>query len=182
MTTKQEEYELPKYLVWDYDVDAEQMRQYIKDKNCEAHLWAVARVLEKGQQSDINELLTIADVIEDLPKVKIPKVRRFIFKKILQFRLSEINVIHTCEYDDQFSGCLEQDSDVDIDALRHHIHDKNSELRFQAIGQVLDKGTIKDIQELLTVEDINEALPIVTLSDDRRNLFEISLRVWQNTS
>jgi hypothetical protein len=67
-----------------------------------------------------------------------------------------------------------------IDDLRNYINDKDSELRNWAMGRILRHGTIKDIQELLTIEEINEALKSVTLPEKRKELLEKALPVWQN--
>lgn len=68
----------------------------------------------------------------------------------------------------------------DIVSLRRHIDDKNSEMRLWAIGRILEKGNPKDILEMLSVEEIAEALPRIQLPESKRELLEKLLQVWQN--
>lgn len=69
--------------------------------------------------------------------------------------------------------------DIDVDALRHHIGDKGSTQRMWAIGRVLKYAAWEDIKRLLTVEDIEEALPQVDLPERKRKTLERALRVWR---
>ena len=70
--------------------------------------------------------------------------------------------------------------DMDVDELRHHVQDKDSPQRIWAIGRILKYAELKDINRLLTVEDITEVLPQVDLPDKRRRMFERAVRVWQH--
>ncbi|MGH7230779.1 MAG: hypothetical protein ACREJU_05390 [Nitrospiraceae bacterium] len=72
--------------------------------------------------------------------------------------------------------------DRDVNDLRRYIHDKDSSQRIWAIGRVLKYGDPKDIKQLLTVEDIEEALPQVDLPDQRRKMYERLLPVWKHGS
>ncbi len=80
----------------------------------------------------------------------------------------------------RMSNHIVWDYNEDIESLRRYIDDKNSNLRYWAIGRILKKGTIKDIQELLTIEEIEEALERIELPEERREILEHALRVWQN--
>lgn len=69
--------------------------------------------------------------------------------------------------------------DQDINELRRHIQDKESDQRIWAIGRVLKYGRLEDIRRLLTVDDIEEVLPQVDLPEQRRKMFERAVMVWR---
>jgi hypothetical protein len=69
--------------------------------------------------------------------------------------------------------------DIDVDDLRVHIRDKNSTQRLWAIGRVLKYAAWEDIRRLLTVEDIEEALPYTDLPEQRRKTLEKALEIWR---
>ena len=69
--------------------------------------------------------------------------------------------------------------DLHMDGLRGHIRDKNSAQRLWAIGRVLKYATWEDIRRLLTVEDIEDALPYTDLPEKKRQVLERALEIWQ---
>ena len=69
--------------------------------------------------------------------------------------------------------------DIDVDELRGHIRDKNSTQRLWAIGRVLKYATWEDIRRLLTVEDIEDALPYTDLPEKKRKVLERALEIWR---
>jgi hypothetical protein len=69
--------------------------------------------------------------------------------------------------------------DMDVDDLRRHIEDKDSAQRIWAIGRVLKYATWEDVRRLLTVEDIEEALPLIDLPEKRRRMLEKAVEVWR---
>ncbi|MBI3273036.1 MAG: hypothetical protein HYZ53_28865 [Planctomycetes bacterium] len=69
--------------------------------------------------------------------------------------------------------------DEDIDGLMGHIHQKDSQ-RIWAIGRILKHARFDEVRKLLTVEDIEEALPQVDLPKKRRELLEAALPIWKN--
>jgi hypothetical protein len=69
--------------------------------------------------------------------------------------------------------------DLNMDGLRGHIRDKNSTQRLWAIGRVLKYATWEDIRRLLTVEDIEDALPYTDLPEQRRKMLERALEIWR---
>lgn len=68
--------------------------------------------------------------------------------------------------------------DMDVNDLQRHIRDKDSPERLWAIGRVLKIGAPKDWRELLSIEDIAEALPLIDLPQKRRKVVEKALEVW----
>lgn len=72
--------------------------------------------------------------------------------------------------------------DEDANDLRRYIEDKESPERIWAIGRVLKYAEWKDIRRLLSVEDIEEALPQVDLPAKKRRSIERALEVWRGGS
>ena len=71
--------------------------------------------------------------------------------------------------------------DEDANDLRRYIEieDKTSPERIWAISRVLKYADWKDIRRMLTVEDIEEALPQVDLPERKRKALEKALEVWR---
>ena len=74
--------------------------------------------------------------------------------------------------------------DEDVNDLRRYIdlEDKNSPERLWAIARVLKYADWKDVKRMLTVEDIEEALPQIDLPDKKRKALEKALEVWRSGS
>lgn len=74
--------------------------------------------------------------------------------------------------------------DEDVNDLRRYINleDKNSPERLWAIARVLKYGDWKDVKRVLTVEDIEEALPQIDLPEKKRKALEKALEVWRSGS
>ncbi|MBI4576025.1 MAG: hypothetical protein HY722_07155 [Planctomycetes bacterium] len=70
--------------------------------------------------------------------------------------------------------------DEDIDDLMSHVRDKDSPQRIWAIGRILKYASMEEIRKLLTVEDIENALPNVDLPAERQRMFEAALQVWKH--
>lgn len=70
--------------------------------------------------------------------------------------------------------------DEDVNDLRRYIDDKDSPERIWAIGRVLKYGNPKDWKELLSVKDIEDALPQIDLPEKKRKVIERALKVWMN--
>ncbi len=69
--------------------------------------------------------------------------------------------------------------DLDVNDLRSSIRSRDSGQRLWAIGRILKYADWKDIRHLLTVEDIEEALPHVDLPEKRRKMLEQAIPVWR---
>jgi hypothetical protein len=48
-----------------------------------------------------------------------------------------------------------------------------------AIGRVLKYAKWEDVKRLLTVEDIEEALPYIDLPEKKRKMLEKAIEVWR---
>lgn len=70
--------------------------------------------------------------------------------------------------------------DRDVDDLWKDIENENSPQRLWAIGRILKFADLKDIRRLLTVEDIEEALPEVDLPPKRRKMLEQAIPIWRH--
>jgi len=70
--------------------------------------------------------------------------------------------------------------DRDVNEIRSHIDDKDSSERIWAIGRVLKYGNPEDWKKLLSVDDIQEALPQIDLPEKKRKIIEMALKVWIN--
>jgi hypothetical protein len=67
-----------------------------------------------------------------------------------------------------------------VNDLRRHIEDKDSPERIWAIGRVLKYGSPEDWRKLLSLEDIEEALPQIDLPEKKRKVIERAMKVWIN--
>jgi hypothetical protein len=74
--------------------------------------------------------------------------------------------------------------DEDANDLRRYIEreDKNSPERIWAIARVLKHADWKDVKRMLTVEDIEDALPQIDLPEKKRKALEKALEVWRSGS
>jgi hypothetical protein len=70
--------------------------------------------------------------------------------------------------------------DEDVNDLQRYIQDKDSTQRMWAIGRVLKYALWEDIKRLLTVEDIEEALPQIDLPEKKRKMLERAIEVWRH--
>ncbi|GEM_PF-1434509 len=70
--------------VWDYDMDQEEFRRHIEDKDSSLHEWAVGRVLKYSDWSDVKKMLSIDDIEQMLPKVDLPEKKRRNIEKALK--------------------------------------------------------------------------------------------------
>jgi len=83
-------------------------------------------------------------------------------------------------FGDKITSQVVWEYDRDVYDLQRYIHDKDSTQRLWAIGRVLKFARWEDIRRLLTVEDIEEALPHVDLPEKRRTMLEQALPVWRH--
>jgi hypothetical protein len=78
------EREVPRQTVWEYDIDVDDLRVYIRDKNSTQRLWAIGRVLKYATWEDLRRLLTVEDIEEALPYTDLPEQRRKTLEKALE--------------------------------------------------------------------------------------------------
>ena len=72
------------HLVWEYDRDIEDLRAAIEDKSSPDRLWAIERVLREAPNLDVvRRLLTVEDIVENLPKVELPPEKRKAYEALL---------------------------------------------------------------------------------------------------
>ncbi|MBI2840138.1 MAG: hypothetical protein HYX75_17620 [Acidobacteria bacterium] len=71
------------------------------------------------------------------------------------------------------------DYNEDIDDLVRYVRDSTSPQRIWAIGRILKNCRFEEIRKLLRVEDIEDALPSVDISLDRRRALEAALPIWK---
>jgi hypothetical protein len=72
--------------------------------------------------------------------------------------------------------------DLNIDDVCGFIRDRNSPQRMWALSRVLKYAKMEDIRRLLTIEDIEEALPVVDLPQKRRKALQQALPIWRHAS
>jgi hypothetical protein len=78
------EREVPRQIVWEYDIDVDDLRGYIRDKNSTQRLWAIGRVLRYATWEDIRRLLTVEDIADALPYTDLPEQRRKMLERALE--------------------------------------------------------------------------------------------------
>lgn len=110
----------------------------------------------------------------------IPEIDKRIENKNTHIVVREWLIDYKNSLEDQIKKHIVWEYNEDIDSIRSYINDKNSELRLWAISRILKNGKMKDIQELLSIEDIQEVLPDIQIPEERREMIEKSLMVWKN--
>lgn len=70
--------------------------------------------------------------------------------------------------------------DREVNDLKRYIRGDNLEQKRWAIGRILKYAEWSDVRKLLSVEDIEEALPHIDLSDRRRTMIERLLPTWKH--
>lgn len=71
-------------MVWEYDMDVEDLRHHIRDKGSAQRIWAIGRVLKYAAWEDIRRLLTAEDIEEALPHVDLPEKKRKMLEKAVE--------------------------------------------------------------------------------------------------
>lgn len=64
------------YFLWDYDMTEKDVRKILKEGNEFSRLWLVARILESAKYEDVWKYLTLDEVLQFFPKLKLKKVIR----------------------------------------------------------------------------------------------------------
>jgi len=78
------EREIPREIVWEYDIDVEGLRQHIRDRESPQRMWALGRVLKYAAWEDIKRLLTVEDIEEALPQVDLPEKKRKVLERAIK--------------------------------------------------------------------------------------------------
>jgi hypothetical protein len=76
--------EIPRQIVWEYDLNMDELRGHIRDKNSAQRLWAIGRVLKYAPWEDIRRLLTVEDIEEVLPYTDLPEKKRQVLERALE--------------------------------------------------------------------------------------------------
>lgn len=59
--------------IWEYDLDARDLKRFIDDRNAPERLWAISRILKHAKWEDVQELLTPEDIKDALPLIDMPE-------------------------------------------------------------------------------------------------------------
>lgn len=81
--------ETARQVVWEYDLDVNDLRRHIQDRESPERIWAIGRVLKYAEWKDIRKLLTVEDVAEALPQVDLPEKKRRMIERALEAWLHE---------------------------------------------------------------------------------------------
>jgi len=75
--------EVTTHLVWEYDREVNDLKRYIQGEDVEQKRWAVGRILNYAEWSDVRKLLSLADIEEALPYINLPERRRSMIERLL---------------------------------------------------------------------------------------------------
>lgn len=70
-------------LVWEYDLEVNDVKRYIHGDDIDQKRWAIGRVLKYAQWSDVRKLLTVDEIEEALPYIALPEPRRTTITRLL---------------------------------------------------------------------------------------------------
>lgn len=70
--------------------------------------------------------------------------------------------------------------DRDINDLKRYIRGDDADQKRWAIGRILKYAEWPDVRKLLSVEDIEETLPYITLPEPKRRMIERLLPIWKH--
>lgn len=59
------------YFLWDYDLTADQVRSILRSGNETDRLWLTARILSSARYEDVWQYLTIKDIVDIYPKLRL---------------------------------------------------------------------------------------------------------------
>jgi len=76
-------HEIRTNLVWEYDLEVNDLKRYIRGENLDQKRWAIGRILKYAQWSDVRKLLTVDEIEEALPYIALPEPRRTIIERLL---------------------------------------------------------------------------------------------------
>jgi hypothetical protein len=70
--------------------------------------------------------------------------------------------------------------DREVNDVQRYLQGEDIEQKRWAIARVLKYAQWSDVRKLLTVDDIEEALPHITLPEPRRTMIERLLPTWKH--
>jgi hypothetical protein len=65
--------EVKTHLIWEYDLEVNDVKRYIYGDDIDQKRWAIGRVLKYAQWSDVRKLLTVDEIEEALPHITLPE-------------------------------------------------------------------------------------------------------------
>ncbi len=75
--------EVKTHLIWEYDLEVNDVKRYIHGDDIDQKRWAIGRVLKYAQWSDVRKLLTVDEIEEALPYITLPEPRRTTITRLL---------------------------------------------------------------------------------------------------
>ncbi len=71
------------YFLWDYDLTNQEIERVLHGKNETEKIWLISRILESAKYSDVWKYLTLSDVKNYFPKLKLKKPVARVWEKAL---------------------------------------------------------------------------------------------------
>jgi hypothetical protein len=76
-------HEVKTNLVWEYDLEVNDLKRYIHGEDVDQKRWAIGRILKYAQWSDVRKLLTVDEIEWALPHITLPEPRRTMIERLL---------------------------------------------------------------------------------------------------
>ncbi|MDH5253030.1 MAG: hypothetical protein OEW25_06865, partial [Nitrospira sp.] len=70
--------------------------------------------------------------------------------------------------------------DREVNDLKRYIQGEDAEQKRWAVGRILKYAEWSDVRKLLSLDDIEEALPYINLPERRRSMIERLLPTWKH--
>lgn len=71
------------YFLWDYDLTEDQVHKILRDDNETERLWLTARILSSANFDDVWKYLTLGQVVESFPKLRMRPVIKDYWRRAL---------------------------------------------------------------------------------------------------
>lgn len=72
------------YFLWDYDLSKKDVRRILRDGSEQEKIWLASRILESARYKDVWKYLTLNEIAEFFPKLRLKKPVRRAWKRALQ--------------------------------------------------------------------------------------------------
>lgn len=70
--------------IWDYDLDARDLKRFVDDPKAPERLWAIGRILKYAKWEDVQKLLSVKDIEDALPLIDLPESHRRALESAVQ--------------------------------------------------------------------------------------------------
>ena len=70
--------------MWDYNIDEREIKKLLKEGNETTRIWLITRILENAKFEDIWKYLTLKEIREIFPKLKLKKPIRKAWERALR--------------------------------------------------------------------------------------------------